>query len=114
MPAAAMSTVPEPSELAELLGQDDGDAEFLAACRVALTTVTALARSYTRGQGFGPDRAVAEDIAAVILVAGARYVNNPENLKREELDGYSVTPSQFVGWSLVELAVLNRYRVRAL
>lgn len=106
-----MVNPPVPQELADLLGQA-GDAEFLAVAGQAITTVRALAYSYTRGMGFA-DGQVAEDIGAVLLMAAARFVNNPEAHKREQLGDWQVTPSPFVGWSLVELAVLNRYRERA-
>lgn len=78
--------------------------------------LTALARSYTRGHGFDSDGVPNDEIAAVITLAAARLSANASQLPHTT----SVGPlSQdlrggFVGWSVAELAVLNRYRVRAL
>ena len=106
-----MVTPPTPEDIAALLGVS-ADTAFRALAAGALQAVTAMARSYTRGRGFGGSL-VAEDIAAVITTAALRFTASPEQVKREEFDGYSIAPTPFVGWSLVELAVLNRYRVSA-
>ncbi|WP_230865187.1 hypothetical protein [Mycobacterium canetti] len=84
----------------------------------AIPIITALAKSYTRGRGFddGPnaDEPNAE-IAAVITNAAARLAANSR-----QLGASTTTPditidkrTFFSGWTLAELAVLNRYRVRA-
>ncbi len=76
--------------------------------------VTVLARSYTRGNGFTGGEPNAE-IAAVITLAAARLAANasqlPSTFTRENLT--IDTRGGFAGWSVAELAVLNRYRVRA-
>lgn len=59
--------------------------------------VTALAAGYTRDQGFTAGLPTAPDLAAVVASAEARVG----------------TDTGFTGWSLVELAILNRYRRRA-
>ncbi|WP_044080341.1 hypothetical protein [Mycobacterium canetti] len=84
----------------------------------AIPVITALAKSYTRGRGFddGPnaDEPNAE-IAAAITTAAARLAANSR-----QLNASTTTPditidkrTFFQGWTLAELAVLNRYRVRA-
>jgi hypothetical protein len=52
-------------------------------------------------------------IAAVVLSAAARLVNNPNGLKAQALGALSVQYGAPFGWSLSELYCLNRYRERA-
>jgi hypothetical protein len=80
-----------------------------------LEVITALAKSYTRGEGFDSDGNPGPDIRAVILMATARLHAHPGQIRYGETKGpESVNFGDgFVGWSLAELAVLNRYRVRA-
>lgn len=95
-----------------LLGRTDG----LDVAEQAVTIVTAQVRAYTRDNGFSGDQP-APDLATVILTGAARVVSNPENLRSEhtQLDGASIEVQRQVidGWTLPELAILNRYRRRA-
>jgi hypothetical protein len=52
-----------------------------------LEIVTALAKSYTRGQGFGGDGIPNSDIRAVILAGTARLHAHPEQLRYSEVKG---------------------------
>lgn len=117
---AAQEPAPEPEPgpaepltgqtIADFLGYSD-DADLVRLAGQHLVVVTAMARAYTRDNGFDPLR---EDVAAVLTTATARLVVNPEQNKREQLaTGESVTYASFVGWSLAETIVLNRYRRRA-
>lgn len=100
-------------DLADFLGQGD-DAALVALAGEHVALVTAMARAYTRGGGFAANGGEPNDeVAAVITTASARLVTNPEQLRREQIHDYAVSPTPFVGWSLVECAVLNRYRKRA-
>lgn len=100
-------------DLADFLGQGD-DTQLVALAEEHVALVTAMARAYTRGGGFAANGGAPNDeLAAVITTATARVVNNPEQNKREQLHDYQVTPTPFVGWSLVETFVLNRYRKRS-
>lgn len=77
-----------------------------------LLTVTAFVRSYVRDVGF--DATGCEpDLAAVITTATARSVANPTHVVREEAGNWSAVPARFEGFTLVEQAVLHRYRRRA-
>lgn len=95
---------------AALCERDPGDPQVAEAVEL----VSALARDYTRGRGFtaaGP----CASIQAVIVTAAARLAGNPRQTPYMVTAG-SVTERSgpgFVGWSLAELAVLNRYRQRA-
>lgn len=111
MTAANIRPDPTGQDVADFLGQGDDPALVALAGEHAML-VRAMARGYTRGRGFS-DVGVAEDVAAVILTATARLVTNPEQNKREQLHDYSVTPTPFVGWSLAETFVLDRYRRRS-
>lgn len=94
-------------DVADFLGQGD-DEQLVALAGQSVTIITAMARAYTRGNGFtdfGPN----DEIAAVITAATARLVANPEQL-RVTIGG--VQTDGFQGWTLAELFVLNRYRAR--
>lgn len=78
-----------------------------------VNTIVGFARGYTRDVGF-TEETVRDDLAAVIVAAASRLVVNPEQVERYQLADYAETPVRFVGWTLAELAVLNRYRKRAL
>lgn len=98
-------------DVAAFLGQGDNP-ELVALAEEHALIVTAMARAYNRDRGFDPLTGDPEDdVAAVITTATARLVANPEQLR------YGVGAVQFnegfKGWSLAELAVLNRYRKRA-
>lgn len=55
---------------------------------------------------------VPADLAAVCRLAAARLASNPEQLTREEVEGYSAVASTPVGFTVGELLVLDRYRRR--
>lgn len=99
----------EPDDLKDYIGADINydRAEFL------IGIVTALAASYTRDQGF-VDGEPQPDLRAVILSATARLLRD-RGVAAESMGPFS---KQYragfeQGWSVGELAVLNRYRVRA-
>jgi hypothetical protein len=101
---------PQVSDLAGLLGRTVDTTQGAA----VLSIVASLAKSYTRGNGWTED-GPAEDIAAVILTAAARFISHPRQVGIDETKGpesarWLATP---VAWSVAELSVLNRYRVRA-
>ena len=101
-------------DVADFLGQGD-DETVVALAGEQLPIVTAMARAYTRGEGFtGGDPN--DDIGAVITTATARLVTNPGQLGHDSTAGpFSESiRGGFNGWSLPELFVLNRYRKRAM
>lgn len=105
---------PEPADdlahrVADFLGAS-GDANLLAMAKESVLIITAMARAYTRGNGFDGTEPNGE-LAAVITTASARLVANPEQLQVDV--GTVWTRSAFQGFNLAELFVLNRYRVRA-
>lgn len=100
--------MPTPESVAAFLGRGD-DPATVATARETLPIVTAMARSYTRDRGFD-ERDPAEDVAAVLVTATARLMANPEQLASTIGE---VTLAGWQGWTLAELFVLNRYRVRS-
>ena len=93
------------------LGLDTTDPVAQAQAEQALTIVTAMIGAYTRGQHLKSDGTPRDGIDEVTLTAAARLFANPEQLA---YDSGSVSMRQgFTGFTLVELAVLNRYRKRA-
>ena len=77
--------------------------------------VTTMAKAYTRSRGF-IDNDPNEEIAAVIATASARLAANGEQLASKRVDDveYRYSLASTFGWTLAELAVLNRYRVTAM
>ena len=96
------------NDIAEFLGQGR-DNQLAALAEQHAGIVTAMARAYTRGNGFTED-GVADDIAAVIVTATARLVANPEQLG--QTIGAVTIRGAFTSWTLAELFVLNSYRRR--
>lgn len=80
----------------------------------ALSVVTNLAHAYTRGVGFDGGEPN-DEIAGVIVLATARLLRNPGQLPVREQYGSIVVDYRggFQGFSIAELATLNRYRVQA-
>lgn len=80
----------------------------------ALRTAEGLVDAYTRGRHKRRDvyRPGVED---VIVTVAARILANPEQIAvREQVGPYTMYRGEgFSGFTLVELAVLNRYRKRA-
>jgi hypothetical protein len=103
---------PTSADLADFVGTNVTTAQGEA----VLSVVTALCKSYTRGGGFDEDGVPLPDIRAVILTASARLLKDPSQIVENRVKGpFSVTyRAGFDGWSVAELATLNRYRVRAL
>ncbi|MGD7706343.1 hypothetical protein [Microlunatus sp. Y2014] len=98
-------------DVADFLGQGDNP-ELVALADQSVPIITAMARAYTRDKGFDFLTGEPNDqIAAVITTASARLLANPEQL-RVGVGGVQINDG-FSGWSLAELFVLNRYRVRA-
>lgn len=85
------------------------------AVEAAIAQVTVMARAYTRGRGF-EDGDPNDEISAVITTASARLAaNGRQTVGRDKVgDVERESGSSFTGWTLAELAVLNRYRVTAL
>jgi len=100
--------LPTGQDVADFLG--DPSAAQLADQHVRLITV--MVRTYTRGRGFYGDFEVADDLAAVIIIATARLLGNPHQFELEQV-GPIVTRGGFAGWNLAEAFVLNAYRGRA-
>lgn len=88
--------------------------QHTAPVQQAVPIVTTMAKAYTRGRGFDGNEPN-DDIAAVITTAAARLAaNGSQTQRRKRVDDVEIeTRSSFLGWTLAELAVLNRYRVRA-
>lgn len=104
-------TAPTVGDLSAFTGQTVSADQASA----VIDVVTALASAYTRGQGF-TEGEPGPDVRAVILSASARLIADTSQIMSEEAMGpFSVSyRAGFDGWSVAELAVLNRYRARAL
>ena len=114
---AVAGNEPEPVEVidakadvAALMGQPDNP-DLVAVIDQALETIYQLVSAYTRGNGF-TGGVPNPELRAVIRTATARLTANPEQVG-STVGGVTVGAG-FNGWSLAELAVLNRYRKRAL
>lgn len=111
--AHTFDALPEPYPNAQAVAAFTGQGEDAAVVALAgehLPVITAMARAYTRGNGFTAGQPN-DEIGAVIVAATARLMANPEQLRYRVGDvSYQ---SAFQGWTLAEQAVLNRYRKRA-
>ena len=99
--------------IAEFLGRGD-DTELAKLAGQHLPVVTAFVRAYTRGNGFYGFDEPNEDLEAVLTTATARLVVNPDQARRIQVDDFSQTFATLDGFTQPEVAVLNRYRRRAL
>jgi hypothetical protein len=98
---------------AETLGAYLGQTPDVARFNSVLSVVAAQVRAYVRDNGFNDDGTVAQDIASVILSVAARLVSNPSQLKSESMGPFQIQYPT-TGFTVSELAVLNRHRIRAL
>lgn len=105
------------SDVAAFLGRS-GDAATVALAAAHLPVVTVMVKAYVRGNGFDELGEPADDLAHIIVSSCARLVVNPAVLREEStgIDDATFTKRYAVldGWTLPELAVLHRYRKRAL
>lgn len=120
------TTMPTPEQVVDFLGAStyrDGlglsERDRLHALAIQhLPFVTATVRAYTRGRGFDLDGQPTPDLALVIVASCARLTQNPQGIYEDSdsIDDASSSKklSIFNGWTLPELAILHRYRKRAL
>lgn len=111
-PPPATTTGPTGQDVADFIGEGS-DATVVERAAKLLPFVAETVKGYTRGQGFTPEGAPFDDVALVIVASAARLVTNPTLDESEGVGGYSHRPGRFDGWTLPELAILNRYRRRA-
>ena len=115
---AAPTQGPQPSDLQTFLGANATVETNQASSLLAY--VTQLVNAYCRGVGFtvgtGGVLIPNQDLWYVILGASARLWAHPRQLPVDETDGNESASwrAGFSGWSLAELSVLDRYRIRAL
>lgn len=103
-----------PAELIEFTGATGPD--VVAQAGVALTSAGAYVDAYCRGRQKRRDGSLKPGVDAVVTTVAARILANPEQISvREEVGPYVFFKGPgFNGFTLVELAVLNRYRKRAI
>lgn len=112
MPETVLVALPTATDLLGYLGWAE-TTRARAQATAHLTSVTAVAKAYTRGKGFDASGAFcADDIARVIISAAARSLPNPGQFYRIEAGSMNATPNRLEGFTLAEQAVLNNYRVR--
>lgn len=101
-----------PSELLDFTGASGDRSEKQA--QAALTMAEGMVDAYTRGKHKRGDR-YRPGVQDVITLVAARILANPLQVQQREAIGpYSYFVGDgFQGFTLAELAVLNRYRKRA-
>ncbi|MCX6470376.1 MAG: hypothetical protein NTW76_13815 [Corynebacteriales bacterium] len=100
-----------PTDLVKWLGQPTTDADLLAQAGQAVTMASAMVDAYCRGAHLTVEGATRPGIDAVVQMAAARMLANPEGLRYTT--GVVTYNDAFQGFSLAEQIVLNRYRKRA-
>lgn len=100
-----------PPKLVSLVGSGDE-----AQAGEAIEIITAMVEGYTRGRHIDALGRYRPGIEKVITSAAARFLANPAQIAwKEQVGAYSSSRmGGFAGFSLAELAVLNRFRVTAL
>lgn len=81
--------------------------------RAHLHNVAMAVHAYTRGIGFSDTGTPSDEIEAVIISSAARSIQNPTHDRQRTVGPFTSSPGAFRGWTLAELAILNRYRKRA-
>lgn len=83
---------------------------------IAVSSAEALVEAYCRGRHVDPAGVYRPGVEAVIIAVASRLLGNPSQIQRRDQAGPFATSrgEGFSGFTLVELAVLNRYRKRAL
>ena len=97
------------------LGRPD-DTALTASAQQAIPIITTMVKGCTRGNGFDQWGDPTEELEAVIVTAAARLVTNPGQIAHDLAAGPFTQSLRggFTGWTLAELAILNRYRKLAL
>lgn len=104
--------MPTPDDVAAFLGRT-GDAATEDRAAAQIPVVAAMVEAYVRGNGF-TDGDPSADLGAVIVSATSRLVANPEHTVEQSAGPFSIRHGVFNGWTLPELAILHRYRKRAM
>jgi len=99
------------TDLVKWLGQDTTDTALMAQATQAVTMASAMIDAYCRGAHLKASGATRPGVDAVVLMASARMLANPEQLKYGT--GVVNFGEGFNSWTLAERAVLDRYRRRA-
>ena len=99
------------TDLVKWLGQDTTDTALMAQATQAITAASAMIDAYCRGAHLKASGATRPGVDAVVLMASARMLANPEGLRYST--GVVTFNDAFAGFTLAEQMVLNRYRRRA-
>lgn len=94
--------------MSRMLGSGASDDEMSAAYGI----VRLFVQEYTRGKGFDTAGKPKPGLLAVIVSGAVRLVTNPEQAELYVLDGVTIRPAVFRGYTLAEQKVLNNYRKR--
>lgn len=100
--------------LFSFLGRTPVDESDRTRAEDAVEVVRMYVWAYVRGNGFFGEDEPNRPLAAVIHSGAARLYSNPEQARQEVLGNLSVSYSVMTGFTLAEMAVLNRYRRRAI
>lgn len=99
------------TDLVKWLGADTTDTTLMAQATQAVTMAEAMCDAYCRGAHRYASGATRPGVDAVVLMASARMLANPEGLRYAT--GVVSFNDAFNGFTLAEQMVLNRYRKRA-
>ena len=100
-----------PTDLVKWLGQPVTDTELVSQAGQAITMASAMCDAYTRGQHLKANGETRPGVDAVVQMAAARMLANPEGLRYAT--GAVTFNQAFEGFSLAERIVLDRYRKKA-
>lgn len=103
-------------DVAKLQAFAPEDGHDATQCEIAIESAVALIEGYTRGNHLNLAGKSRPGVDAVTLTVAARIVANPGQISRQDSAGtFSRRRGEgFSGFTLAELAILNRYRRRAI
>lgn len=104
-------SLPGGATLLQFLGWAADD-ELTAQADIHAQNAALTVHAYVRGVGFDGGFCAVE-LAAVVQSVAARMLNNPTQDRRVKVGNLEGTPGYFAGFTLGELAILNRFRLRA-
>lgn len=106
-----MMAAPTVDDLGALLGRSVTDEQGQAVLQI----VTSVVKAYTRDAGF-VNGVPTDELRSVILTSAARLIAHPRQLGVSETLGPQSASFRegFVGFTVAERFVLDRYRVKAL
>lgn len=110
-----LESLPHHEALANIVARnidEAGNESVIELAKLHVELVEGFVHGYTRGNGFDEEGVPERPLRNVIVMAASKLTYNPEQVSWFRSGEYSERPAQWLGWSLMDLSILNRYRKR--